>query len=144
MKLTLTGKRTLLCCLVIIVLALCQRFFGVKVPSEIWIGLFAIALAFLRLGLPPGAAGCLIPLGAALVAAGCITVNNNVGDYAVRVAAASNGVAQLDATNSVHAVQGTNSADTAAAVRLRGGLIISTTVNKNVSPSTDTALSYVP
>jgi hypothetical protein len=48
---TLTGKRTYMAASVIILLALCQKFLGLQVPSEIWIGLFALLAAFLRAGL---------------------------------------------------------------------------------------------
>lgn len=77
------------------------------------------------------------------VVSACITVNNNVGDSAIAATSAA-GSAGLDSTNAVSSVQGTNSVSTSTGLRMRGGLIISTSVNKNVSPATSTALQYIP
>jgi hypothetical protein len=137
---TIIGRRTLLTCLVIVVLAVVQYCFKVKVPPEIWVALFAIAIAFLRAGLPVKAAGLM--LCCLLFSAACITVNNYVGDSALLTAAAAAGDCELASTNRVFQMRGTNSAESVSGVRMRGGLIINTSVNKGVSPDTSTVLQY--
>lgn len=47
----LKGNRTFGICAVIALLALCQYFLKLSVPQEVWMSLFAIAIAALRAGL---------------------------------------------------------------------------------------------
>lgn len=79
---------------------------------------------------------------ATLWLAACVSVTNYVGDSAIRAAAP--GSAALSQTNSLSSSQGTNAVQSATGVHMRGGIILSTTINKNVSPATSTALQYIP
>lgn len=137
MSMTLAGKRTILTCCVIIVLAAIQKFMGVKVPDEIWLALFAAAIIFLRSGFPPAASVlALLGCGACLLA-GCQSPNVYIGDSAI--AAAHGSAASCGATNSLSgASSATNSWTMSSSSAARGGIIVQVTVQKNVSPTTTT------
>jgi hypothetical protein len=81
------GNRTYSVCAVIIVLAFCQKFLGVRVPDEVWLALFGLAIAFLRFGLPPPASAAAAFLCAALLCAGCVNQSSVVNLYGVGPAA---------------------------------------------------------
>jgi hypothetical protein len=66
---TLVGKRTYLACSVIILLAAAQKFLGLAVPVEVWIGLFGVTIALLRSGIPPAAPAAGLAL---LLLSGCL------------------------------------------------------------------------
>jgi hypothetical protein len=50
----LVGRRTYIVCIVIILLALCQKFLALPVPSEIFLALFGLAIVTLRLSVAGG------------------------------------------------------------------------------------------
>lgn len=89
------------------------------------------------------AIGCVLPLAAALaLCASCISVVNNIGDSAISAARA--GTALSADTNRVESSTASTNTWTATASRTsRGGLIVSTTINKNVSPNTTTTIPLV-
>lgn len=63
----LIGRRTYAVCIVIVALAACQRFFGLAVPQEVWIGLFSLAVMTLRSAVSAGGTLLALPLLAALL-----------------------------------------------------------------------------
>jgi hypothetical protein len=86
--------------------------------------------------------GCALPLAAAALAAlaGCMSVVNNIGDSAIEAALGRE--ANTAETNRIDGAVATTNAWSATSGRSsRGGLIISTTVQKNVSPNTTTTVT---
>jgi hypothetical protein len=71
----LKGRKTYIVCAVIVCLAACQKAFALKVPDEVWIGVFGLGLAALRAAVAePGRMLALLALGAGLLAGGCGSV----------------------------------------------------------------------
>lgn len=85
------GNRTYAVVAVILVLALCQKFLSLHVPNEVWIGLFGLALAFLRAGSPAAAAKVVLVallLLPTLLMTGCGTVSDQQTAEAKEIALA--------------------------------------------------------